>query len=672
MGGSVNADREGHWLEGRINAANLLESQRIWNLIFISHHFPIANDQYTPIDWHLDFKSGYRWSEKTWYKYVKHGHQLGVDIKVPWELSCMQHLIQFALAYAMATADQPGFALPDIYLREFQDQILDFVATNPPHFGVNWTCTIEVAIRVVNWLVAYDLFTKQGASFEETFFLVFSRSVYEHGRHIISNLEWSKEFRGNHYLSDIVGLLFVASYLPLTQETDAWLAFAIQELVKEVGRQFTSDGANFEASTSYHRLSAEMVIYATSLVMGLPPEKQEALQNYDYRLHKMNPSLNPAPLALYPLSNSDHLTPFPSWYIERLEKMAEFTMHITKPNGHIPQIGDNDSSRFLKLQPVYRRMTVAEAKTRYANLEGYTDLPDDAEYWDEDHLDHRHLVAAINGLFDRDDFATFTGDGWLETELIRHIARGNRPASYQRQGEMATAEQLRIGTKKDWTRYQPAPIKGEVKVNTQRHVLKIPIQGGNLYEGRKLYVYPDFGLYIYRSRRLYLLIRCGSVGQNGKGGHDHNDQLSIELNVDGEEWISDPGTYLYTPLPELRNEYRSVKAHFSPQVEGQEPGQLDQGIFRIKNAVRGECKYFQENGFVGVHQGYGKSIYRCIILFPNKITIIDTWIGGGILLKSHKLPNVCTRNISFSSATNPKITTYWSPSYGKKLRNSQS
>jgi hypothetical protein len=119
-------------------------------------------------------------------------------------------------------------------------------------------------------------------------------------------------------------------------------------------------------------------------------------------------------LGLYTLPGSDRLTPFPAWYIERLEKMAEFTMHITKPNDHIPQIGDNDSGRFLKLQPAYRQMTVAEAKEVYANLDGYADLPDEAIYWDEDHLDHHHLVAAIQGLFGREGLRClhWRPDGW--------------------------------------------------------------------------------------------------------------------------------------------------------------------------------------------------------------------------------------------------------------------
>ena len=55
-GAAVQVDREGRWLEGRINTANLKEAQRIWNLV---------DADYCPIDWHLDFKSGYRWLEDT-------------------------------------------------------------------------------------------------------------------------------------------------------------------------------------------------------------------------------------------------------------------------------------------------------------------------------------------------------------------------------------------------------------------------------------------------------------------------------------------------------------------------------------------------------------------------------------------------------------------------------
>lgn len=634
MGDPIQTDTEGKWLEGRINKATLPESQRIWKLIFRSSAFNnqsklktsnLKPNIYIPIDWHLDFKSGYRWSESAWYQDVPFGHKLGVDIKVPWELARMQHLSQFAFAYALGNWEAMGNRLEAIeqkeggsnglmfkergtYVIEFRNQVLDFIATNPPRFGVNWSCTMDVAIRIVNWLVAYDLFRAYGAEFDQEFENIFIRSVYEHGRHIINNLEWDDELRANHYLSNIVGLLFVAAYLPRTPEIDAWLAFAVQELVKEVKLQFYLDGANFEASTSYHRLSAEMVIYATALLLGMPLQKTEGLRSYDHTLINVKPGLEPPPLPLYafPTKNTpkseirdpcsaEHSSPgqspkydespFPFWHFERLEKMAEFTMHISKPNSHIPQIGDNDSGRFLKLQPVYLRMTVSEAIDKYLNLQGYNELSNHETYWDEEFLDHRHLVSAINGLFGREDFAVFTGEGWLETKLIQGLAGGIRIPSYHIAGEPASADRMNINKEEALQKFTNE--LGSIP-KRYRHKIEIPLPGGDLRKGLKLYAYSDFGLYIYHSERLYLAIRCGSIGQNGKGGHAHNDQLSIELNVNGKDLIVDPGTYLYTPLPKRRNQFRSVKAHNTMVVEDIEQNKWPSdrsGLFTMISAI---------------------------------------------------------------------------------------
>ena len=157
--------------------------------------------------------------------------------------------------------------------------------------------------------------------------------------------------RGNHYLANVAGLLFVAAYLPPTPKTDAWLAFAIRELIAEAEFQFAADGTHREASTSYHRLTAEMMAYATALVLGLPADKRQALQYYDHRALTSQPPLAPAPVPLYALDRGEARAPFPGWYFERLERMGEFVAHITKPGGCVPQIGDNDSGRFIAPGP---------------------------------------------------------------------------------------------------------------------------------------------------------------------------------------------------------------------------------------------------------------------------------------------------------------------------------
>lgn len=389
-------------LADRINASNLSEATRIQNLI---------RKEYVPIDWPVDFKSGHRWPSQKWCGDLDIGLTPGVDVKVPWELARMQHLAQFVWAYAASNSSptqSAGFAPAETYRLEFRDQILDFIAQNPPGFGVNWVCTMDVGIRIANWILTRDLFLSHGAAFDSDFEAVFARSVYEHGRHIINHLEWSPGLRSNHYYADIAGLAVAAAALPTAPESDAWLAFAVRELLAETEIQFLPDGGNFEASTSYHRLSAEMAVYATAVVLGLPQARLTAILDAPPEHSLYLPRFfqyRTLPPHTYPGWGP---LPFPHAYFERLERAAEFTMDITKPDGHIPQFGDNDSGRFLKLFPALRP----------------------GDNCQEEFLNHHHLVAALNGFFGRPDFETFAGNAKIEMALLNSLLGGRRVPSY--------------------------------------------------------------------------------------------------------------------------------------------------------------------------------------------------------------------------------------------------
>ncbi|MEM7174406.1 MAG: heparinase II/III family protein [Chlamydiota bacterium] len=504
-------------LAERINSANIKYAKKVAGLI---------DPSYVPIDWQIDFKSGYRWQEKTHSHKVQYGHLPGIDIKVPWELARMQHLPQLAWGYAASKEKK--------FVREFRNQILDFIANNPPRFGVNWSCTMDVGIRIANWLVGYDLLLGYGAQFDSEFEAIFISSVYDHGSHIINHLERTVHFRSNHYLANITGLLFVASYLPSTDEIDGWLNFSIEELRKEVAVQFHEDGSSFEGSTSYHCLSAQIVAYATGLALA-----------------------------------KGKVDCFPKWYYERLSKMAEFVAHITKPNGNIIQVGDHDSGYLFRLFPPY-----------------------------DNHLNRQFLVdeLRLKSLF----------------KQPIPIDKENRPSEKCVLSDLST-----------WKR--------KLKLLKQT-TIAFPCVSGHL----TLHAYPDFGLYIYCSPRLFLSVRAGYIGQWGQGGHAHNDQLSVELVVDDAEIVVDPGTYLYTPLPERRNDYRSVKAHFAPQIAGREPSGLKNGVFVLSKDPKGECLHFDRRGFLGVHTGYGFPVYRLVEIKPKEIEITD-FSAGEELVPMHQV-----------------------------------
>ncbi len=611
-GPQVRADRDGHWLRGRINSANLERARQTWHLV---------DADYTPIDWHLDFKSGYRWNEATWYRDIRFGHARGADIKVPWELARMQHLPRLAWAHALAASGIEGFCDPDVYAREFRNQVLDFIATNPPQFGVNWFSSMDVGIRAANWLVAYDWLRSAGATWDSQFEATFVDSIETHGRHVVQNLDWDHTWRGNHYLANVVGLLFIAAYLPRSATVDAWLAFAIQELILEVGRQFAADGSNFEASTSYHRLSAEMVAYGTALVLALWPRRRDACQRYDHRLVGRRPGLAPVPLPCYPLPAGGNDSPFPPWYFERLERMAQFTLHVTKPTGRIHQVGDNDSGRFLNLQPAYSPAMTGVARARYANLANYGELPDRDTYWVENHLDHSSLVAAFAGLIDRRDFGQFGGANRIETALVRGLAGGvewaGRPSAASHHQNIGP----RNGDGEQWHKLRRNLAESN---RWLRYVYRIALPDTVSVNDVQRIAYPDFGLYIWRSPRIYLAVRCGPRKHCGPAAHAHNDQLALELSIDEHDVFVDPGSYLYTPDPPMRTRYRSVTAHWAPQpIRAGEPGRIDRGLFELHDRARAECLCFGHQGFAGMHRGYGRPVYRIVEWEPQAIVVTD-------------------------------------------------
>ncbi len=254
----------------------------------------------TTIDWHRDFKSGYRWNPDQCFLDVAHGHEVGVDIKVPWELSRGHHLVLLAQT-ALLSGDET-------YARECLAQMTSWIDANPTAQGVNWACPMDVAIRAVNWLWSLGLLAESPLMTEAWLTEVLA-SLVAHGRFLMGNLEVRDDgVTTNHYLADLVGLLYLGLCLKEVRDAEGWKAFALRELVREMDRQVLADGAHYESSLSYHRLVTEMF-------------------------------LSSGVLCRY------HGVELPPTFHDRLRKMCEFVQGYTKPNGLAPQIGDADNGR---------------------------------------------------------------------------------------------------------------------------------------------------------------------------------------------------------------------------------------------------------------------------------------------------------------------------------------
>lgn len=82
--------------------------------------------------------------------------------------------------------------------------------------------------------------------------------------------------------------------------------------------------------------------------------------------------------------------------------------------------------------------------------------------------------------------------------------------------------------------------------------------------------YKDSGVYIMRSKDSVVFVDAGPVGMAGRGGHGHNDCLSVDVTLAGAHLIVDPGAYVYTSDWQARNAFRATAAHNTPQIDAEE------------------------------------------------------------------------------------------------------
>jgi hypothetical protein len=269
-----------------------------------AHTFDLLGSGPTPlgpsIDWQRDFKSGFRWDPRGFSARLRYGDTPGADVKVPWELSRFQHLCALGKAYRFTGEGR--------YAAEFVAELTHWMDENPPEFGVNWICSMDIAIRAFNWMWGYALF-QEAPQVTPAFRRRLAGSLLAHGRHIRKHLERGADgITSNHYLADLVGLVGLGFACPAFREAQAWREFSLAETFREIERQVHPDGVDYESSIPYHRLVAEMFLAVAILC-------------------RRNTVALPEP------------------FLDRLRSMLDFTLWYTKPNGLAPQVGDADDGR---------------------------------------------------------------------------------------------------------------------------------------------------------------------------------------------------------------------------------------------------------------------------------------------------------------------------------------
>ncbi len=254
------------------------------------------------IEWCRDPLSGFHWPLDFHADINLHRND-GSDARVVWELNRLSHFITLGRAYSINNDSKLS--------EQFFDQLTSWRRQNPIARGVNWNCAMEVALRAMNLLTAFELFLRAPQMAELTLKELL-KMLDQHGAHIQRNLEFSHIATSNHYLADVAGLLWIGVLLPELNAAEEWREFGLRELLSEMDKQTLPDGADYEASTGYHRLKAELFLYSFVLchLNGV-----EIAENY--------------------------------W--SKLRAMLAYIAAYLRPDGRAPLIGDSDSGQVMPI-----------------------------------------------------------------------------------------------------------------------------------------------------------------------------------------------------------------------------------------------------------------------------------------------------------------------------------
>lgn len=335
----------------------------------------------TPINWQLNPLTGKLCNkDQKWYRIPDFDAERG-DIKAVWEVSRFSHFITFARAY-LVSGDKK-------YYRAFREQLANWIIENPYSYGANYKCGQECAFRMMNTLLAYNVFDSKGLTDIEdkkNLIILIDRCY----RKILSNFFYAYRcIKNNHTVSELVGMIIGAWCSCDTKR----LKKAYKILDRVILKQFSEDGGYSQLSFNYQRL---------------------VLQDLEYLLYVSNKTG-------FSLSEAS---------IERIKNSVLLLFQCQDETGDVPNYGFNDgawifpvsSSGYRDFRPVLGSLYEMLFGKRLYDCGNY----DEEAIWFGGELDS--LIKAnepkLSSVFPDAGLFTLCGNGfWLMTVLNNYKTR---------------------------------------------------------------------------------------------------------------------------------------------------------------------------------------------------------------------------------------------------------
>jgi hypothetical protein len=271
--------------------------------------FALGNlDVGSPPRWNRDPKSGIE-APLSFGKLLDYRNpRLVGDIKYLWEPNRHLHLVTLAQAYVLS--GDAG------YLQVIRQHLESWFASCPYRMGPNWSSALEVAIRLINWSVTWQLLggaksplfdDAQGARLRQQWL----ESVYQHAQFVRGYFSRHSS-ANNHLIGEAAGLFIAALTWPHWRAARKWRSTAKAILEAEALRQVAPDGVDREQAVAYHRFVLDF-------------------------------------LLLCLLAGKENGVWFSVAYETRIDAMLDYLASIMDVNGNVPMFGDADDGQVVRL-----------------------------------------------------------------------------------------------------------------------------------------------------------------------------------------------------------------------------------------------------------------------------------------------------------------------------------
>jgi hypothetical protein len=232
------------------------------------------------------------------------------NVKYLWEPN--RHLELVTLAQAWRLSGEARFA------QACRTLVDSWITQCPYMLGPNWTSSLELALRLINWSCAWHLLGGDeavvfGDRDGEAFKARWLSAVRQHCHFIAGHLSLYSS-ANNHLLGELLGLLIGATTWPCWPESKRWRRRAQQGFEHQALLQNTVDGVNREQAIWYQHEVADMMLLA-----GLTARANGA--------------------------------GFSSAFWSRLEAMLDFIVSCMDVGGHVPAFGDADDAVIVRFSP---------------------------------------------------------------------------------------------------------------------------------------------------------------------------------------------------------------------------------------------------------------------------------------------------------------------------------